>query len=167
MSPRLLDKLVSVWAMLGGIILLVITVVTSLNVGANLAGRLSDVLGGGHIEGLPGYEDFVRLVISCAALMFFPYCQMKRGHVAVTLFTDKMPRAVRDAIARLWPAAIAALALFLAYWMAIGMLETRDDMAATAILGWTIWPFYIPGLLSLVLWALVAVHQTVFEPEEV
>ena len=152
---------------MGGIILLVITLVTSLNVSANLAGRLSDLLGGGHIEGLPGYEDFVRLVISCAALMFFPYCQLKRGHVAVTFFTNKMAMPVRRFIARVWPAYIAVLAVFLGYWMFIGMLETRDDMAATAILGWTIWPFYIPGLVSLALWALVAIQQSVSEPQEV
>ncbi len=167
MPPRLLERLVSIWALLGGVILLVITVVTTLNVGANLVGRLSDALGGGHIEGLPGYEDFVRLVISCAALMFFPYCQMRRGHVAVTIFTDKMPLPVRRVIARIWPACIALLAVFLGYWMIEGMLETRADRAATAILGWTIWPFYIPGLISLALWAVVAAQQAVSEPQEI
>ncbi len=167
MPPRLLETLVSAWALLGGVILLVITVVTSLNVGANLAGRLADLWGGGHIEGLPGYEDFVRLVISCAALMFFPYCQMRRGHVAVTIFAEKMPLPVRRIIARIWPACIALLALFLGYWMIFGMLETRADQAATAILGWTIWPFYIPGLISLALWAAVALQQAIDEPQEV
>lgn len=166
MMPRLLEKLVSAWALLGGVILLVITVVTSLNVGANLGGRVAS-LWGGSLHGLPGYEDFVRLVISCAALMFFPYCQMKNGHVAVTIFTDKMPHNVRVFLARLWPACLAILAIFLGYWMIYGMLETREDMATTSILGWTIWPFYIPGLLSLALWATVAAMQAVFTPEEV
>ncbi len=56
-------------------------------------------------------------------------------------------------------ATTAGIALFLAYWMVFGMLETRADSAVTAVLGWTVWPFYLPGILSMALWAAVALAQ--------
>ena len=52
-----------------------------------------------------------------------------------------------------------ALALFLAWWMALGLLETRADGTLSRVLGWPEWPFYAPGVLSLLLWAAVAACQ--------
>ena len=54
---------------------------------------------------------------------------------------------------------MAALPLFLGYWMIFGMLETRADGRISPVLEWAQWPFYLPGLVSLALWALVALDQ--------
>jgi hypothetical protein len=43
--------------------------------------------------------------------------------------------------------------------MAIGMTETRADQAVSRVLGWPEWPFYLPGLVSLALWAVVAAME--------
>ena len=43
--------------------------------------------------------------------------------------------------------------------MLFGMLETHADAAVSRVLGWPEWPFYIPGIASLVLWALIALAQ--------
>jgi TRAP-type C4-dicarboxylate transport system permease small subunit len=153
------------WALAGGVLLLVITLVTTFNVGAFTLDRVGRTIGAPPVEGFAGYEDLVRLLISCAALMFFPYCQLKRGHVAVDLFTDQFPPALRDLLGRLWLVATAFLALFLGYWMTIGLFETRADATSTSILGWVEWPFYAPGIISMALWALIAAMQA-FEPAE-
>ena len=153
------------WALAGGVLLLVITLVTTFNVGAFTLDRIGRSVGASPIEGFAGYEDLVRLLISCAALMFFPYCQLKRGHVAVDLFADQFPPALRRFLTRLWLAATALLALFLGYWLTIGLFETRADGTSTSILGWAEWPFYAPGIVSMALWALIAAMQTV-EPGE-
>ena len=50
-------------------------------------------------------------------------------------------------------------AMFLAYWMWFGMLESRADGQLSRVLGWPEWPFYAPGIFSLLLWALVAAAQ--------
>ena len=44
------------------------------------------------------------------------------------------------------------------------MLETRADGALSRVLGWPEWPFYLPGIVSLLLWAAVAAVQ-IFERE--
>jgi TRAP-type C4-dicarboxylate transport system permease small subunit len=158
------ERVSAAWAVAGGLVILAIMLVTSVNVGAFALDRLARLFGA-NVGALPGYEDFVRLAVSCAALMFFPYCQLRRGHVAVDLFVSLFPRVVKRALDRLWLAAIVALALFLAYWMCLGMLETRADRALSPVLGWPEWPFYLPGVFSLLLWALVAAWQ-IFETGE-
>jgi len=43
--------------------------------------------------------------------------------------------------------------------MYFGMLESKDDGAISSVLGWSEWPFYIPGIMSLILWTLVLIYQ--------
>lgn len=155
---NVLGRMADIFALAGGIILLVIVAVTTTNVGAFILDRVADGFGA-DIPGLPGYEDFVRLAISAAGLMFFPYCQANRGHVAVDLFIAKASYRFRRLMDRLWLAATAAIAAFLAWWMVAGLLEKQSDNAVTGVLGWAEWPFYIPGIAALILWALVALSQ--------
>lgn len=153
-----LVKLVELWAFLGGLLLMVIVLVTTTNVIAFALDKLAR-LAGSTVSGLPGYEDFVGLAIGAAALTFFPYCQLRKGHVAVDLFVSKAPRRMRHALGYVWLLTAIATALFLAYWMWLGMFESRSDDAVSRVLGWPVWPFYAPGVVSLVLWAAVAAMQ--------
>lgn len=158
------ERLAAGWALAGGVLIIAIMLVTSVNVGAFALDRIARLFDA-HVAALPGYEDFVRLAISSAALMFLPYCQHRRGHVAVDLLVSKLPAVLRQSLDRLWLVAIVILALFLAYWMFQGLIETYDDRALSPVLSWPEWPFYIPGLLSLILWAVIAGMQ-VFETDD-
>lgn len=157
MNARL-EKIAAWWALTGGAILLSIALVTVINAGAFLADRIAR-LAGGTVSGLPGYEDYVRLAVSAAALMLIPYCQAHRGHIAVDLVFKRLPNSLQGVLRAAWDGLTAACALFLAYWMAIGMAETRADHALSRVLGWPEWPFYAPGLASLLLWAMIAAAQ--------
>jgi TRAP-type C4-dicarboxylate transport system permease small subunit len=151
-----------VWATFGGFVLLLIVVVTTINVVAfaiDRAVRHFDTT----FSALPGFEDFVRLAISGAALMFFPYCQSMRGHVTVDILISHINLKAQWALDVFSLIMTVVLALFLAYWMSLGLLETKADNAVSLVLGWHEWPFYIPGILSLLLWALIAFMQ-IFEP---
>ena len=163
---RFAARLAEWWALAGGVLVLAIMIVTSVNVAAFGLDRIARVYGA-SVSALPGYEDFVRLAVSGAALMFFPYCQLRRGHVSVDLFVGMLPPAAGVVLDRLWLAATVALALFLAYWMTFGLLETRNDQALSPVLGWPEWPFYIPGIASLLLWALIAGIQVFGEDASV
>lgn len=154
----LLQRVVTLWALLGGVLAIVIVLVTAVNVGAFTLDSIVKPFGF-YIPALPGYEDFVRLAISVAALSFFPYTQMKRGHVAVDLFVQAFPQWLRNFLDHLWPAFTVVVAAALAYYMWYGMLETRNDNSMTAVLGWQEWPWYFPGVISMVLWSLVALSQ--------
>ncbi len=153
-----LERLVSTWALIGGVLLIAIVVVTSVNVGAFSIDRLARHFGA-NVAGLPGYEDFVRLAVGAAALMFFPYCQLRSGHVNVDLVAKHFPPTVQRALDLLWLVMGALVALGLAWYMFQGMLEIRADGTVSPVLGWLVWPFYAPGVVSLILWALVAGYQ--------
>jgi len=159
----LLHRIVVWWALAGGGVLLAIVLATVVNAGGFALDRLAR-LAGGTVPGLFGYEDFVRLAVSAAALMCFPYCQLKRGHVAVEFLADRLPAAAQRLIDASVSLGLAVSFAFLAYWMALGMAETRADGALSRVLGWPEWPFYLPGVLSLALSALVALQQLLARP---
>jgi TRAP-type C4-dicarboxylate transport system permease small subunit len=154
----MLDRIVEGWARAGGLLLLAIVLVTSANVAAFALDKLAR-LWGGTVAGLPGYEDFVSLAVSVAALSFLPYCQHRRGHVAVDLFVAGAPPGLRRALDCLWLGLSIAAALFLAWWMWLGLAEVRSDATISPVLGWPVWPFYVPGVVSLLLWAAVCAAQ--------
>lgn len=156
----LLTRLAGLFALLAGLILAAIVLVTTANIALFAADRVASGWGG-NVEGLSGYEDFVRLAVSCVALMCLPWCQAHRGHVVVDLFASALPRGVGRLLDRFWLALMAALAVFLMIWMVDGMIETRADGIQSPILGWPEWPFYLPGLASLALWAAVAAAQAI------
>lgn len=157
---RMVERIALIWAILGGCILLAIVGVTAVNAGAFALDRLAR-LWGSSVTALPGYEDFVQLAIGAAIPMLLPWCQAKRGHLAVDLFLRQMPASFGRFIDRLSLILMAAVALFLAWWMAQGLLETRDDGTLSGVLGWPVWPFYITGIISLVLWAVVSLSQLI------
>jgi TRAP-type C4-dicarboxylate transport system permease small subunit len=152
------ETLVAVWALIGGAVLLAMVLVTAANVSAFTLDRLAR-LGGSTVSGLTGYEDFVRLAISVVGLMFFPYCQLRHGHVSVDLFARGLPCAAQRALDGFWLLCTAVIAGFLAWYMVGGMVEARQDRTVSPVLGWPEWPFYAPGIVSLALWGLVAAHQ--------
>ncbi|MEO0730213.1 MAG: TRAP transporter small permease subunit, partial [Pseudomonadota bacterium] len=139
--PRLtavLDVAARWMALGGGIGLLAIMAVTTVNAGAFIADRAVRVVGL-NVAALPGYEDFVTLAISCCALMFLPWCQAERGHVTVDLgLASWAPRLARW-LDRIALGVTAGLGGFLAYWLTLGMIETRADNSLSPVLGWPTW----------------------------
>ena len=160
---NVLYKAASWLAVAGGLLALLIAVVTIVNVtafGLDKIARLFDA----NFPAIIGYEDFVSMIVSSAALMFFPYCQARRGHVAVDVFIKMFPAWFALTVDVISGICMTALALFLGYMMVNGLIEVRGDNTLSAILGWPIWPFYVPGIISMFLWAAIAGGQ-IFERE--
>lgn len=151
-----------IWVYLAGIILISIVLVTVFNIGAFGLDKIARNFNL-SIGGIPGYEDFIELSMSCVALMFFPYTQLERGHVSVDFFADKLSTKNQVLLDKIWLFVTFCIVIFLAYFMFLGLLESRSDSAVSSILGWSKWPFYIPGTISLVMWSLVLIYQIFFK----
>ncbi len=149
------------WVYLAGMGLLAIILVTVYNIAT---AALSNFFGL-NIMGIAGYEDFIALSMSSIALMFFPYTQYKRGHVAVDFFADMLSTRTQIMLDKVWLTVTFFLIVFLAYYMYLGMIESYEDEALSRILGWPQWPFYIPGVISLVMWGYVLIYQVVFKKD--
>ena len=157
MEPKLI-KICLWWVYLAGLMLFVVVMTTVINIsafGLDKAARIFD----SNVSGLSGYEDLVRLLTSCIALMFFPWTQAKRGHVAVDFFADKFSSRLQQILDMLWLVCTLVFVIFLGILMYFGMIESFNDGSVATTLGWYEWPFYIPGIISLFLWSLVLLFQ--------
>ncbi len=161
-----LRKICLGWINLAAILLMAVVLVTVYNIGAFGLDRIARNFGG-TVGGLPGYEDFVRLAMSCIALMFFPLTQLERGHVSVDFFVGKLSTKTQIFIDKIWLTVTFFVVVFLGVYMYEGMLESREDEAVSSVLGWIEWPFYIPGIISLFLWAIVLIYQVVFKKRSI
>lgn len=153
-----IEQLAAAWAIAGGVIVLLIMLVTSVNVAAfalDKALRPFD----GSVPGLAGYEDFVALAMSAAAPMFLPWCQHKRSHVRVELLSNRLTQTTTRMLDRFWLLCLTVTCLLLAGAMIWGTFETHADHVLSPVLGWPQWPFYLPGIVSLLLWAIIAGRQ--------
>lgn len=160
-----LRKMCLWWVYLSGILLLLVVLMTVLNISAFGLDKIARMYGS-NVGALPGYEDLVRLSMSCIALMFFPWAQAERGHISVDFFANKFSSNWQKYLDILWLSCTLILVVFLGILMFLGMLESREDGALSSVLGWTEWPFYIPGIISLSLWSLVLFFQIFFHKGE-
>lgn len=139
-------RLIEAWALLGGLLLLAIALMTSWSAAAGwLFGRP-----------LPGDVELVEMLTAVSVFMFLPYCQLSGANVTADLFTAKAgPRTV--ARLELLGAAVAlAFSLLLLWRMFEGLLDYRQYVETTTILKIPIWLAYLPALASLALLAAAA-----------
>lgn len=142
-----LSKLIEIWALLGGVVLLAVVLV---NTGSILS---SAALG----RPFPGDFELTEIGICVAAFAFLPYCQLTRANVSADIFTSRAsPRLI--ASLTLIASVIALLFATLLLWrMSAGMIDQKTYGYTTAILQVPHWWAFVPILLSLALLALAAI----------
>jgi TRAP-type C4-dicarboxylate transport system permease small subunit len=142
----LLRRATEVWALLGGLLLLVIALMISYS---SAAGWLFG-------KPLPGDVELVEMLTAVSVFMFLPYCQITGANVTADIFTARAGlRTV--AILELLAALVAlAFGLLLLWRMYYGLLDYRQYVETTTILKIPIWVAYVPALASLALLAAAA-----------
>ncbi len=152
---RGLDRLASLcamvvrsWALLGGLLLVAIVLLTGTSV-------VLDLL---YAAPIPGDFELVEMGCAVAAFSFLPYCQLQRGHINVDLFTARAPHWFKRSMSALSSALLLLLALLLLWRMSLGAIDYYDPLfpETTAILGVPLWIAFIPTLASLFLWTLAS-----------
>jgi TRAP-type C4-dicarboxylate transport system permease small subunit len=88
-----------------------------------------------------------------------PYCQLTRSHVSVDLFTSSLSAVSLARLQRFSDLLMAIAATFFAVMLARGMLSYQADGVRSPVLDWHVWPFMIPGIAAVGLWALFAVRM--------
>jgi len=142
----LLRRVIEIWALLGGLLLLGIALMTAWSATSGW------LLG----KPLPGDVELVEMLTAVSVFMFLPYCQLTGANVTADLFTARAsPRSV--ALLELLAAAVAvAVSLLLLWRMYAGLLDYRRYVETTTILHIPIWTAYPPALASLALLAAAA-----------
>jgi TRAP-type C4-dicarboxylate transport system permease small subunit len=133
---RLLEAVCGAVAMLGGLLLIAIMLISSLSV----LGRALSLLFAARFSGIPGDVELVQLGCAVAVFAFLPICQLKRANVLVGAFTKTLPvraRAGFDLAANLL---FLLLSFALAFQLGIGTREKFANHDTTMVLrfpeGW-------------------------------
>ena len=82
------ERLVLCWCLLSGSLLFLIVFLTTLNIFGFTLHFIFQIFGS-SFPAIAGYEDIVTVFTGVAVLGMFPYCQLKKGHIAVDFFMEK------------------------------------------------------------------------------
>lgn len=136
-TGRALEALARLLAYAGGLVLIAIALITV----ASITGRALIGLGLGPITG-----DFELVEAGCAVAIFafLPWCQLKRGHVTVDIFVDRLPSRPHALTGLIGDAliALAAGVIFWRLWLGFGEKFPYGSDALRENLGMGYKPFF-------------------------
>lgn len=153
---RFLEPLAKLCAILAGVLLTVITLMTCASlIGRNTTGT-----------SLVGDFELTGVATGAAVALFLPWCQFTRGNIIVDFFTTKTAASTNAALDRLG-ALLLALAMGLLTWRtALGGMNAWKSHSGTMMLGfpeWVVYSFMVPPLA---LTALIGLTQAVIGFDE-
>lgn len=158
---KLLESLAKLCAILAGILLTGITLMTC----ASLIGR--NTTG----DSIVGAFELTGVAAGAAIALFMPLCQLRRGNIIVDFFTANVSDAVNDKLDRFGTLLLALIFGLLAWRTTLGGLNVYSANSETQIMGFPEWVVYAAMVPPFVLAGLISLHQTAFgfgstQPEE-
>ena len=140
------------WALLGGLLLAGLAVMTAASAASNI------------LFARPFSADYelVKHFVAVAIFMFLPYCQLSGANVSVDIFTEKMSERAKSAMGFVASLLAIAFAAILFRQMLLGMESYIRYPETTPVLRLPLWTAFPPMLFSLLL-LLVAALLTAFD----
>jgi len=148
---RVLEQLAKLCAVIAGVLLTVITLMTCVSlIGRNTVGWT--IVGDFELSGSAA---------GAAIALFLPWCQYRRGNIIVDFFTAKATEATNARLDRMG-ALILALCMALLTWRtALGGLAAWSSKAGSMMLGFPEWVVYCGIVPPLALTALIGFAQAI------
>ena len=153
---RALHRAATGVAVLGGLVLFALTLLTVISVVGRVAVSAP----------IQGDFELVELGMAIAIFSFLPYCQIVRGNVIVDLIMSRASprtRALLDGIGNLLYTGIAAL---LTWRVALGGMEIRSYHETTMVLQVPVWWGYVPAVIFLAFLTVVCAYTVWRSAEE-
>ena len=148
----LLQKLAQLCAVLAGVLLTAITLMTC----GSLIGR--NTVG----VSIVGAFELTGVAAGAAIALFMPMCQLRRGNIIVDFFTAKLDASINRNLDRFGAAVIALIFTLLAWRSAVGGLNVWQANSETQIMGFPEWVVYAFMVPAFVLTALIGLSQALF-----
>ncbi|WP_421982102.1 TRAP transporter small permease [Roseibium sp.] len=140
------SRLITVWALLGGLLLLAV-------VGVNMVSIIGSVFG----KPFPGDFELTEMGVAVAVFTFLPYCQLVGANVSADIFTSGASKRTIAFFTLLGSLVALGFASLLIWRMYFGMLDQKEYDYTTTILQIPHWIAFIPILVSLALLAVAAI----------
>ena len=146
---KLLSTLAKACALLAGVLLTLITLVTC----GSLIGR--NTVG----VSLVGDYELTAVTAGAAVALFLPWAQLRRGNIIVDFFTAKVPEAINSKLDRFGSLALGLIMFLLAWRTTVGALSSYRSETTTMMLGFPEWIAYVAMIPPLFLTGLIAFYQ--------
>jgi TRAP-type C4-dicarboxylate transport system permease small subunit len=146
---RALEKLARLCAILAGMLLTVITLMTCVSlIGRNTVGWT-----------IVGDFELAGAAAGAAIALFLPWCQVRRGNIIVDFFTARASERTNAQLDRLG-ALLYALALGLMTWRTtVGGLNAWASKSGTMMMGFPEWVIYVGMVPPLLLCTVIGLVQ--------
>ena len=146
---RLLASLARAFAILAGVLLTAITLMTCASlIGRNTVGTT-----------IAGDFELTGVAAGAAIALFLPWCQVQRGNIIVDFFTLRASTGTRRGLDRLGAGLLALVMLVLAWRSVVGGINAYDTQSGTMMLGFPEWIVYACIAPSLLLTGLIGIGQ--------
>lgn len=172
MLKRFMMGLARFSAVLGGIVLTLLIVLTCVSI----AGRiLNGWMHSDFMEGLaPGFAqwmlglgvgpvngdfELVESGVAFAIFAFIPLCQITSGHASVGILTDKLPERVQQFLRMVVELIFAAVLVLIAWRLYDGMSSKMRYGETTFLLQFPIWWAYAASLAGAIVAAIIGVYM--------
>jgi len=139
------SRLITLWALLGGLTLLAVVAVNMISIVGSVFGKP-----------FPGDFELTEMGVAVAVFAFLPYCQLVGANVSADIFTSNASRRTVAFFTLLGSLVALGFASLLIWRMYFGMLDQKDYDYTTTILQIPHWMAFVPILLSLALLAIAA-----------
>jgi TRAP-type C4-dicarboxylate transport system permease small subunit len=149
---KLLDTLARIFAVLAGLLLTFITLMTCASlIGRNTTGAT-----------IVGDFELTGVATGAAIALFMPFCQMRRGNIIVDFFTAKLPGKTNEGLDRFGAFLLALVFALLAWRTTLGGINSYDTHSETQILGFPEWVTYAGMAPAFVLTSAIGLWQALF-----
>ncbi len=149
---QLLGNLARLCAILAGVLLVLITLMTCVSVvGRSFVGKT--IVGDFELSGAAA---------GAAIALFMPWCQIQRGNIIVDFFTNGTTERTQALLDRLGALLMAVVMALLTWRTALGGLSAWTSQSGTMMLGFPEWIVYTCMVPPLALTAVIALRQTLF-----
>lgn len=141
MIDRLIRRMALVLAIAGGVVLVMLVVLTAVSI----TGRALIGIG---LSPVPGIYELVELGTAFAVFSFLPWCQLNRGHVAVDMVLKPFGARVNGVAVLAGDVLMTGAAAIIAWRLWAGMLDKLSYGETTYILGLPLWIGYAAALVG-------------------
>ena len=146
---RLLSWLAKLCAILAGLLLTVITLVTCDNlITRNFFG-----------ESMVGAFELTAVSTGAAIALFMPLAQARQGHIIVDFFTTGLSDSANGILDRIGALMLALVFMFLAWRVSIGGINAYDAGSQTMLMGFPEWIVYAAMVPPFIVTAIIALSQ--------
>jgi len=146
---RLLESLAKLCAILAGVLLTVVTLMTCGSlIGRNLFG--ATIVGDFELSGAAA---------GAAIALFMPWCQFQRGNIIVDFFTAQASRSRRADLDAFGALLLGLTMALLAWRTTIGGINAWKSGSGTMLIGFPEWVIYVAMVPPLALTAVIALTQ--------